>query len=640
MRTTRHLPLLALLVSTVPGSGAHADEEELEAIRAAIEAAGAEWQAGHTGVSGLSPEERRALVGAVPLGPPQGATLERHDGHRLPASFDWRDHGGENWMTPIRTQDVCGACWAFAAVALMEATHNITAGVADWDPDLSEQILVSCSGGGCGGWYLEDTVDFLEQDGTQTESCMPYQASDGVSCNSACGAYSSQPWRIDGWTHIGQDTASIKAAIQVAPIAVYMTAYEDFVSYTGGVYEHVWGGNLGGHIVVLTGWDNADQCWIGKNSWGDWWGEDTDNATGEAGWFRIRWGDSDIGTLTPPVRVSVPGCSCNDNDGDGYQSQGCNDPLCPLALDCDNGDASIHPGAAEQCDGEDNDCDGVVPADEADADGDGWMVCEGDCDDGHASDHPGAAEACDGHDNDCDGTVPDDEIDHDGDGIVACDGDCDPHDGDVHPGATEVCGNGVDEDCDGTVDDPDVCGGGDDDDGDDDTADDDTADDDDDTADDDDDTADDDTTDSGWSGTTDDVDIGPADDDAGWSGTTDDVDVGPADDDAGWSGTTDDVDVGPAGDDAGWSGTADDDLDPGPADDDSGDPGPTEDDTGTGAADDDDQQDGDGARPPGAAMLPGEGGCECSSGASPGPGWIGLLGLWWLLRPRRRCREP
>ena len=42
--------------------------------------------------------------------------------------------------------------------------------------------------------------------------------------------------------------------------------------------------------------------------------------------------------------------SATDADGDGYDA----------ASDCDDSDASIHPGAAETCDGEDDNCDGVV----------------------------------------------------------------------------------------------------------------------------------------------------------------------------------------------------------------------------------------------------------------------------------------
>jgi hypothetical protein len=43
----------------------------------------------------------------------------------------------------------------------------------------------------------------------------------------------------------------------------------------------------------------------------------------------------------------------------------------------------------------------------SDADGDGFSVCAGDCNDANASLHPGAAEACNGIDDDCSGVVDD-----------------------------------------------------------------------------------------------------------------------------------------------------------------------------------------------------------------------------------------
>jgi hypothetical protein len=105
-------------------------------------------------------------------------------------------------------------------------------------------------------------------------------------------------------------------------------------------------------------------------------------------------------------------------------------------------------GEPEVCDGIDNDGDGVVPADEMDADGDGWLVCDGDCDDGEPTVFPGAPELCDGLDNDCDGVVPADEVDLDGDGWPVCAGDCDNWDPDRFPGNPEIC-DGLDNDCDG-----------------------------------------------------------------------------------------------------------------------------------------------------------------------------------------------
>ncbi|MDP7111660.1 MAG: putative metal-binding motif-containing protein, partial [Myxococcota bacterium] len=56
----------------------------------------------------------------------------------------------------------------------------------------------------------------------------------------------------------------------------------------------------------------------------------------------------------------------------------------------------------------------ACPADD-DADGDGVTEGAGDCDDQDPNTYPGAAEICDARDNDCDGEIPDDEIDADGD---------------------------------------------------------------------------------------------------------------------------------------------------------------------------------------------------------------------------------
>ncbi len=108
----------------------------------------------------------------------------------------------------------------------------------------------------------------------------------------------------------------------------------------------------------------------------------------------------------------LPGKSCpvNDADGDGYNAD----------QDCDDGNRNVHPGATEICDdGIDNDCTGGDAKARTlyqDSDGDGYgsssvSVCgsasssqvstPGDCDDTQPSVNPGAAEVCDGLDNNC-----------------------------------------------------------------------------------------------------------------------------------------------------------------------------------------------------------------------------------------------
>jgi len=53
-----------------------------------------------------------------------------------------------------------------------------------------------------------------------------------------------------------------------------------------------------------------------------------------------------------------------------------------------------------------------------DRDGDGYATWQGDCDDDDPARNPGEIEVCDGVDNNCNGVVPPDETDDDGDGFT------------------------------------------------------------------------------------------------------------------------------------------------------------------------------------------------------------------------------
>ncbi|HUT83293.1 MAG TPA: C1 family peptidase [Thermodesulfobacteriota bacterium] len=63
----------------------------------------------------------------------------------MSSNFDWRNYNGQNWMTPVKDQGACNSCWAFADIGAVEAKINIARNESDFDVDLSEQDLMSCS---------------------------------------------------------------------------------------------------------------------------------------------------------------------------------------------------------------------------------------------------------------------------------------------------------------------------------------------------------------------------------------------------------------------------------------------------------------------------------------------------------------
>ena len=145
----------------------------------------------------------------------------------------------------------------------------------------------------------------------------------------------------------------------------------------------------------------------------------------------------------------------SDADGDGWGDDDVTYVSCDVPVgfvaggnDCDDGNASVSPGATEYCNGRDDNCDGTTDEDTAadattwyqDADSDnygdaattdvecsrpsGYVADNTDCDDTTSSISPSASEYCDSEDDDCNGTVDDNPVDAptyyadtDGDGL-------------------------------------------------------------------------------------------------------------------------------------------------------------------------------------------------------------------------------
>ncbi len=287
---------MLIVVGLILASSAGAlDDQDLAEIKKAIQEKGARWEAADNAIFRLSPEEQRRLLGAVLETPEEiQKTIRVYAPPRkdLPARLDWRDVDGVSYVTPVRNQGNCGSCVVFGTLASLEARIQYDRNRPNSGIDLSEQHCFSCGGGTCdGGWTPQASHDYLLSYGAPLESCLPYEAVDD-NCEETCSDWQAQARKILEWGTIpfGSPQATvelIKTHLMDGPLTVSYTVYEDFMSYSSGVYQHVWGDVEAGHCVSFVGWDDADSCWICKNSWGPYWGEN--------GYFRIRMGHNEVG---------------------------------------------------------------------------------------------------------------------------------------------------------------------------------------------------------------------------------------------------------------------------------------------------------------------------------------------------------
>jgi len=203
----------------------------------------------------------------------------------VPSSYDWRDYGV---MTSVKDQGGCGSCVAFGTIGAFEAVIQVEGGPPS---DLSEAHLFFCNNRQCNkgdenyGWNTSAALNYLLNYGTPDELCFPYQDYN-MPCDT-CPDWQARAKKISNWNWVASNRSSIKSAlVEHGPLVARFDVYTDFFSYTEGVYYHIWGDLEGGHCVTLVGYNEDQDYWICKNSWGSSWGEN--------GYFRIGYGECRI----------------------------------------------------------------------------------------------------------------------------------------------------------------------------------------------------------------------------------------------------------------------------------------------------------------------------------------------------------
>jgi hypothetical protein len=204
--------------------------------------------------------------------------------YTLPEKFDWRDYKGQNWMTPVRDQREWGACWVFSTIGSVEAKYNIEKGT-QWNLDLSEwDLYYQLTKGENKPGLVSNAYTVIHENGIVDEYCNHFDwrlspiYHDPLSWG-RCSGYTrliKSNNHVSIYSHdesiLDADINQIKKLLmEKGPISVALK----------------WGTKKdAAHAMVLTGWDDTDQTWIYKNSWGP--GYNKENTLG-GGYTKIAY---------------------------------------------------------------------------------------------------------------------------------------------------------------------------------------------------------------------------------------------------------------------------------------------------------------------------------------------------------------
>ena len=228
--------------------------------------------------------------------------------------FDWREHAV---VSPVANQGRCGSCWAFGSVGAVESSLRRLYGR---ETNVSEQFVMnnaSVKPNACDGGKAVRALDFLTKVGSTDDRVTPYRASMGPPRapdeKSPYGLVSwgwvEPPSAFDQTQLVNPSRATFKRALcEHGPIVAAISADDDLKNHRGGLLEdgflEVRTAGLN-HIVMIIGWDDANDSWIIKNSWGTTWGE-TAGFGNERGYAHVKHGSYLLGNQAWWVHARLP----------------------------------------------------------------------------------------------------------------------------------------------------------------------------------------------------------------------------------------------------------------------------------------------------------------------------------------------
>jgi C1A family cysteine protease len=180
-------------------------------------------------------------------------------------------------MPPIVDQGNIGSCTANALCGIVEYLHPHLTGsrlFLYYNERAIEGNVLSDNGA-----YIHDGIKSLETNGICPESMWPYDVTKYISQPPKICYKAALNHKVLKANNIHNDITSMKSALIaghpfVVGILVYSSFESDVVKQTGMVPMPIGTDTLlGGHAVVCVGYDDTNNLFIMRNSWGTQWGD-------------------------------------------------------------------------------------------------------------------------------------------------------------------------------------------------------------------------------------------------------------------------------------------------------------------------------------------------------------------------------
>ena len=204
-----------------------------------------------------------------------------------PENFDWEYDRGIK--TKIKAQKDCGACYAFAAVGVIESQYLIKYGE---NISFSEQQIIDCdySNDHCDGGNMKKAFTYLQSDGLMKEDDYPFKNKAGE-----CKYDENKSLtKIKQFSFVPKDEEEMKKALyKYGPLAGAINGIM-IAFYEKGIYDPIIDEicpKSVNHAILIVGYgvdkESGQRFWRIKNDWGTDWGE--------GGYFKLLRGRGTCG---------------------------------------------------------------------------------------------------------------------------------------------------------------------------------------------------------------------------------------------------------------------------------------------------------------------------------------------------------